>query len=139
VTSSRGDGSRTWPGLEGPARAVLTALIDGQLLTPGRLAAATDLPPAALDAALLDLELAGLVRRTVAGVQAISLPTGRAPGAAESTPPSSTPLGVEADAAPTGDPGARAPPVHTWHPGAGAASAGVRTSALKCQFVRRGA
>jgi DNA processing protein len=116
VTSSRADGSRTWPGLEGPARAVLTALIDGQLLTPGRLAAATDLPPAALDAALLDLELAGLIRRTVAGIQAISLPTGRATGAAESTPPPSTPLGVEADAAPTADPGARAPPVHTWQP-----------------------
>jgi hypothetical protein len=51
----------------------MTALIDGQLLTHGRLAAATTLPPAALDAALLDLELAGLVRRTTAGVQAIGL------------------------------------------------------------------
>ncbi len=110
VTSPTADGSRTWPGLEGPARAVLTALIDGQLLTPGRLAAVTNLPPAALDAALLDLELAGLIRRTVAGIQAISLPTGRPAGAAESTPPRSTRLGVEADAAPTGSLGARAPP-----------------------------
>jgi DNA processing protein len=66
-----GDG---WSGLAPAARAVLTALIDGQLLTPGRLAAATDLAPAALDAALLDLELSGLVRRTAAGIQAIGLP-----------------------------------------------------------------
>jgi len=75
-----GDGTSTssaWPGLDPPARAVLTALIDGQLLSPGRLAAATDLPPAALDAALLDLELAGLVRRTTAGIQAIGLPRPR--------------------------------------------------------------
>jgi DNA processing protein len=104
VTSPTADGSRTWPGLEGPARAVLTALIDGQLLTPGRLAAVTNLPPAALDAALLDLELAGLIRRTVAGIQAISLPTGRTAGAVESTPPRSTRLGVEADAAPPRQP-----------------------------------
>jgi DNA processing protein len=68
---------QAWSGLDPPARAVLTALIDGQLLSPVRLAAATDLPPAALDAALLDLELAGLVRRTTAGVQAISLPRDR--------------------------------------------------------------
>jgi DNA processing protein len=66
-------GTQTWSGLDPPARAVLTALIDGQLLTHGRLAAATTLPPAALDAALLDLELAGLIRRTTAGIQAISL------------------------------------------------------------------
>jgi DNA processing protein len=66
-------GTQTWSGLDPPARAVLTALIDGQLLTHGRLAAATTLPPAALDGALLDLELAGLIRRTTAGIQAISL------------------------------------------------------------------
>src|SRR5262245_54642272 len=65
-----------WTGLEPAARAVMTALVDGELLSPGRLAAATDLPPAALDAALLDLELAGLIRRTTAGVQAITLPGG---------------------------------------------------------------
>jgi DNA processing protein len=67
-------GAGGWWQLAPAARAVLTSLIDGQLLTPGRLAAATDLPPAALDAALLDLELSGLVRRTAAGVQAIGLP-----------------------------------------------------------------
>jgi DNA processing protein len=73
----------TWSGLDPPARAVMAALIDGQLLTPGRLAAATGLAPATLDAALLDLELAGLIRRTAAGIQAISLPpapTTPAPG-----------------------------------------------------------
>jgi DNA processing protein len=67
--------AQAWAGLDPPARTVLTALIDGQMLTPGRLAAATDLPPADLDSALLDLELAGLVRRTAGGVQAISLPS----------------------------------------------------------------
>jgi len=80
VTGAPPNGARGWPGLDGPARAVLTALIDGQLLTPGRLAAVTELPPPTLDAALLDLELAGRIRRTTAGVQAISLPTGPAAG-----------------------------------------------------------
>jgi DNA protecting protein DprA len=73
-------GTPMWTGLDPPARAVLTALIDGQLLTPGRLAAATDLPSPTLDAALLDLELAGLIRRTTAGVQAIGLPGPSAAG-----------------------------------------------------------
>ena len=45
VTGAPPNGARDWPGLDGPARAVLTALIDGQLLTPGRLAAVTELPP----------------------------------------------------------------------------------------------
>jgi DNA processing protein len=85
-----------WSGLDPPARAVLTALIDGQLLSLGRLAAATDLPPAALDAALLDLELAGLVRRTAAGIQAIGLPRGR-----DASP---------AAPAPAASPGPRGPP-----------------------------
>ena len=99
VTGVTTAGGHTWSGLGPPARAVLAALIDGQLLAPGRLAAATELPPAALDAALLDLELAGLVRRTAAGVQAIGLPgpagTGGGPapdplggpGAAPPSPP----------------------------------------------------
>ena len=72
-TTAGEGGIASWSGLDPPARAVLTALIDGQLLTPGRLAAATTLPPAVLDATLLDLELAGLIRRTAAGIQAISL------------------------------------------------------------------
>jgi hypothetical protein len=78
---------------------VLTALIDGQMLTPGRLAAATELPPADLDNALLDLELAGLIRRTAGGVQAINLPSTRV---------------LPADPADSGqvarDPGPRGPP-----------------------------
>ena len=67
--------AQAWAGLDSSARAVLTALIDGQLLTPGRLATATDLPPGDLDSALLDLELAGLIRRTTGGVQAVGLPS----------------------------------------------------------------
>jgi DNA processing protein len=81
LAAGPGVGPRAWAGLDPAARAVLTALIDGQLLTPGRLAGATDLPPATLDAALLDLELAGLIRRSAAGIQAINLPSPRAPAA----------------------------------------------------------
>jgi DNA processing protein len=123
VTSPAANGTPAWPGLEPPARAVLTALIDGQLLTPGRLATATDLPPAALDAALLDLELAGLIRRTVAGIQAISLPTVRVASAAQPTPPPSTSHSVEPDAAPTNTTSARAPPVPAGDLGVGAVCA----------------
>ena len=72
ATHGGGSGAQTWSGLDPQARAVLTALIDGQLLAHGR-PAATTLPPAALDAALLDLELAGLIRRTTAGIEAIGL------------------------------------------------------------------
>jgi DNA processing protein len=36
VSGAPRNSTRAWPGLDGPARAVLTALIDGQLLTPGR-------------------------------------------------------------------------------------------------------
>ena len=77
----------------------MTALIDGQLLTPGRLAAASDLAPADLDTALLDLELAGLIRRTAGGVRAINLP---------STRPLPADLADSAQAA--RDPGPRGPP-----------------------------
>jgi predicted Rossmann fold nucleotide-binding protein DprA/Smf involved in DNA uptake len=91
--------AQAWTGLEPSARAVLTALIDGQMLTPGRLAATTDIPPADLDNALLDLELAGLIRRTTGGVQAINLPSTRV---------------LPADPADSGqvarDPGPRGPP-----------------------------
>jgi DNA processing protein len=64
----------------GPARAgnqarkVLAALVDGGVLGAPRLAALTGLEPAALAAALLELELTGLVRRTAAGVQAVVVP-----------------------------------------------------------------
>jgi hypothetical protein len=98
-----GDGTSAnpaWSGLDPPARAVLTALIDGQLLSPGRLAAATDLPPAALDAALLDLELTGLVRRTTAGIQAIGLPSARVASPTRPAPPTQpAPVSLPADIA----------------------------------------
>ena len=81
-----GPATQAWAGLDPGARAVLTALIDGQMLTPGRLAAATELLPADLDTALLDLELAGLIRRTTGGVQAISLPSTRVPPADPAEP-----------------------------------------------------
>jgi hypothetical protein len=97
-----GPGAQTWSGLDPPARAVLTALIDGQLLTHGRLAAATTLPPATLDATLLDLELAGLIRRTTAGLQAISL---------------LGPPAADGGAAAPSDP--RRPPPHAGPPGTG--------------------
>jgi DNA processing protein len=95
-----GPGAQTWSGLDPPARAVLTALIDGQLLTHGRLAAATALPPATLDAALLDLELAGLIRRTTAGIQAISLLGPPAAGGGPVPPPE--PRGPPPSASPPG-------------------------------------
>jgi DNA processing protein len=129
ATASYGTTSavEAWSGLDPPARAVLTALVDGQLLGLGRLAAATDLGPAALDAALLDLELAGLVRRTTAGIQAIGLPRGRVAAPAQPAPPApppdvardGSPDGVEAEGPPPGraaagrpvpSPGPRGPP-----------------------------
>ena len=112
-----------WSGLEAPARAVLTALIDGQLLTPGRLATATDLPPATLDAALLDLELAGLVRRTAAGIQAVSLPPGRVADAVQPAPPPSTAPTVESGDMPAGNRGAGGRPVPPGELGTGVGAA----------------
>jgi DNA processing protein len=88
AATTDGASMRPWSGLPHPARIVLSALLDGQVLGPGRLAAATDLPPADLDAALLDLELAGLIRRTAAGIQAIALPPGvPAPTSGGRSPP----------------------------------------------------
>jgi DNA processing protein len=98
-----------WSGLDLPARAVLTALIDGELFSPGRLAAATDLAPPALDAALLDLELAGLVRRSAAGVQAVGLPRRRPATPAEPAPPAQPP-DAAGDRSPDGGVVAEGPP-----------------------------
>jgi DNA processing protein len=111
VTSDSASASQAWSGLDPPARAVLTALIDGQLLTTGRLAAATDLAPASLDAALLDLELAGLIRRTAAGVQAIGLPPAPVAPTAGPAPPRPEPNGGGAEVAPPDNTGAGTPPV----------------------------
>jgi DNA processing protein len=131
TTSGTTSAVQAWSGLDLPTRTVLTALIDGQLVSLGRLAAATDLAPAALDAALLDLELAGLVRRTAAGIQAVGLPRGPTATPAEPAPPAQgpntadnrSPDGVVADGSPqdgigeagrpVASPGPRGPP----HPG----------------------
>jgi DNA processing protein len=64
----------------GGARKVLAVLVDGQVVGAPRLAALTGLAPAALATVLVDLELAGLVRRTAGGVQTVTLP-GSPPGA----------------------------------------------------------
>jgi DNA processing protein len=68
------------PAAGGDARKVLAVLVDGQVLGAPRLAALAGLAPAALATVLVDLELAGLVRRTAGGVQAVALP-GSPPGA----------------------------------------------------------
>jgi hypothetical protein len=106
-------GARAWSGLDPPGRAVLSTLIDGQLMTPGRLAGATGLPPATLDTALLDLELAGLIRRTTAGVQVVDLP-GRAAthGATAVAVPAADPLSGHGTARgrQAQGPGSRGPP-----------------------------
>jgi DNA processing protein len=71
--------AKPWPQVAGPAaRAVLQALVDGQVVGPARLAATTDLTPEVIADAVLELELAGLVRRTAAGFQFVALP--RPPG-----------------------------------------------------------
>jgi DNA processing protein len=99
--------ARAWAGLDPPARAVLTVLIDGQMLTPGRLATATGLPPGELDDALLDLELGGLILRTAGGVQAIGLPSARVLPAGTASP--DRPVRAAPDPAPRGPPGASRP------------------------------
>jgi DNA-binding IclR family transcriptional regulator len=53
---------------------VLHALVDGQVLGLARLAAATGLPSPAVASALLELELAGFVRRSAAGAEALTVP-----------------------------------------------------------------
>jgi DNA processing protein len=56
------------------ARRVLPHLGDGLPVPPARLAVLTGLEPVALARALLELELAGLAGRSVAGVQALAWP-----------------------------------------------------------------
>ncbi|HYT25992.1 MAG TPA: DNA-processing protein DprA [Actinomycetota bacterium] len=66
---------RRWPAGAGPAaRAVLDALVDGQVMGTARLAALTGLPPEPLAVAVVELELAGFVRRLAGGLQAVALP-----------------------------------------------------------------
>ena len=56
------------------ARRVIDALGDGQLMGIATLASVTGLEPAGVVSALLELELAGLARRTAAGAEAIAIP-----------------------------------------------------------------
>jgi DprA winged helix domain len=62
------------PGASAAARTVLRTLADGQVLGLTRLAAATGLGQPAVAAAVLELELAGFVRRSAAGAEALALP-----------------------------------------------------------------
>jgi DNA processing protein len=66
---------RPWPpGTTPAARTVLQALAEGEALGLARLAAATGLAPPTVSSALLELELAGFVRRSAAGAEAIATP-----------------------------------------------------------------
>ncbi len=62
------------PGASRAARALLTLLVDGQVLGASRLAALSGLPATATAAAVVELELAGFVRRLPGGVQAVAVP-----------------------------------------------------------------
>src|SRR6266496_2374812 len=78
---------RPWPrGASRAAGQVLEALGDGRAVGVARLAAVTGLAPPGVEAALLELELAGFARRSAAGAEAIALPlhptTTRGPPAA---------------------------------------------------------
>src|SRR6266508_2899776 len=66
---------RAWPPhATAAARTVLQALADGQVLGLARLAAVTGLATPAVASALLELELAGFVRRSAAGAEALAVP-----------------------------------------------------------------
>jgi len=68
---------RAWPpDASAAARTVLQVLADGQVLGFAGLAAATGLAPPAVASALLELELAGFVRRSAAGAEALAVPRG---------------------------------------------------------------
>jgi DNA-binding IclR family transcriptional regulator len=61
-------------GATAAARRVIDALGDGRLMGVAELASATGLEPAPVVAALLELELAGLARRSASGAEAIAVP-----------------------------------------------------------------
>jgi DNA processing protein len=63
------------PGAGRAARSLLALLVDGQVLGPSRLAALSGLPAAEVAAAVVELELAGFVRRFPSGVQAVAVPS----------------------------------------------------------------
>jgi DNA processing protein len=62
------------PGAGRAARSLLALLVDGQVLAPSRLAALSGLPAAVVAGAVVELELAGFVRRLPGGVQAVAVP-----------------------------------------------------------------
>jgi DNA processing protein len=62
--------------LSAEARRTLAALADGVLVRPSGLADMTGLGAGPLGAAILELEIAGLVERSFAGVRAVGLPSG---------------------------------------------------------------
>jgi DNA processing protein len=64
-----------WPaGASTAARQVLEALADGRVMGIAQVAEATGLASGRVDAALLELELAGFARRSAAGAEAIAVP-----------------------------------------------------------------
>jgi len=72
---------RRWPPCAGrAARVVLDVLVDGQVMGTARLASLTGLSPASLAGAVVELELAGFVRRLAGGLQAVALPLDGPPG-----------------------------------------------------------
>jgi DNA processing protein len=82
---SPGNGPRRTPGNGLPcrplpegatsaARRVIDALGDGRLMSVAAIAGATGLEPNRVVGALLELELAGLVRRSASGAEAIAMP-----------------------------------------------------------------
>jgi DNA processing protein len=82
---SPGNGPRRTPGNGLPcrplpegatsaARRVIDALGDGRLMSVAAIAGATGLEPNRVVGALLELELAGLVRRSASGAEAIAIP-----------------------------------------------------------------
>jgi DNA processing protein len=60
--------------LSAGAERTLAALADGITVRPSQLAGLTGLGPGDLGAAILELEIAGLVERSMAGVRAVALP-----------------------------------------------------------------
>lgn len=66
---------RPWPlAASRDARQVLEALADGRMMSLARLTAVSGLGATQVAAALLELELAGFVRRSAAGAEAVALP-----------------------------------------------------------------
>jgi DNA processing protein len=77
LSRARGNGLPCRPlsqGATSAARRVIDALGDGRLMGVAAIACATGLEPNRVVGALLELELAGLVRRSASGAEAIAMP-----------------------------------------------------------------